>query len=135
MIPVAVDLPVYTEQVSVICSTHTATVRNVSERLKRDIYRRDGVPGGNHTGICSGREGCEVDHVVSLTTGGNNSPENLKIMPYEGKCNARQKDVLENYLHRRICAGVITPREAQEIQFYNWEEGYKKYIDNNGCDK
>lgn len=134
MIPVAVDLPVYTEQVSVICSTNTSTVRNVSERLKRDIYRRDGVPGGNHTGICAGAEGCELDHRVSLELGGNNSAANLMVQPYTGPCNAHQKDKLENRLHRMICAGVIQPKDAQHQIYYDWKSAYRKYVDPKGCE-
>ena len=83
--------PVRTTSVADICSTKTSTVRNVSERTKKAVYKRDGVPSGNHTGICGGIHGCEVDHRIALTLGGSNSIENLMIQPYDGPCSATHK--------------------------------------------
>lgn len=49
-----------TQDATKICGVHTSTLRDVSTRTRAQIYRRDGVPGGNHTGKCSGPGGCEV---------------------------------------------------------------------------
>ena len=126
--------PVRTTSISDICSTKTSSVRSVSERTKRDIYRRDGVPGGNHTGSCDGPGGCEVDHILPLELGSSNDADNLKIQPYFGPCNAHHKDKLENRLHRLVCAGEIQVKEAQDLIYNHWIDGYKKFIDAAGCE-
>ncbi|MGZ4968062.1 MAG: hypothetical protein ACXV8O_01485 [Methylobacter sp.] len=117
-----------------ICSTITGTVRNVSESTKRRVYIRDGVFGGNHTGICSGVDGCEVDHRISLELGGSNDPYNLMIQPYDGPCNAHRKDHLENKLHALVCSNIITIQEAQRVIYDDWQSAYAKYIDPSGCE-
>ena len=116
-----------------ICTTKTDTIRHVSERTKKDIYKRDGVPFGNHTGLCKGKDGCEVDHRISLEVGGSNNESNLMIQPYFGKCNAHQKDSLENRLHRLMCDRKITVPDAQDYLYNHWEDGYKKFINSKGC--
>jgi len=115
-----------------ICTTHTGTVRNVSEVTKGKIYGRQGI-SGDHKGICDGPRGCEVDHRISLEVGGSNDPANLIVAPYFGGCNMTQKDVLENKLHKLICTDQITVLQAQDYLFNHWQEAYKIYINSNGC--
>lgn len=126
--------PIRTQDISNICSTKTDTVRNVSEKTKQAIYKRDGVPDGNYTGMCRGIHGCEVDHRISLELGGSNEEDNLMIQPYDGPCNAHDKDKLENRLHRLLCAGEIQINTAQQLLYNHWIDGYRKYIDSKGCD-
>lgn len=126
--------PVRTSSVSDICSTRTSTVRHVSQKTKAKVYKDAGIPGGNHTGICSGPRGCEVDHRIALGMGGSNSMDNLMIQPYDGPCSATHKDKLENRLHRMICAGEIQPAAAQELIYNHWIDGYRTYVDPGGCE-
>lgn len=50
------------------------------------------------------RRGYEYDHIISLELGGAPSnPANLRYVPLT---RARQDDVLENTLHRHVCATV-----------------------------
>src|SRR5574343_88208 len=120
--------PVRTTSVADICGTSTKTIRNVNQTTKAKVYKRDGVPGGNHTGICSGPRGCEVDHRVALSMGGSNAMDNLMIQLYDGPGSATHKDKLENRLHRLICAGEIQVPEAQDLIYNHWIDGYRKYI-------
>lgn len=116
-----------------ICTTRTAVYRNVPQSLKAKVYARDGVPAGNHTGICAGVDGCEVDHRVSLQLGGSNDISNLMIQPFVGDCNARHKDHLENKLHAMVCSGALSITDAQQIIYDDWEAGYRQFIDRDGC--
>ena len=100
--------------------------RHVTVATKREVFRRYGLPGGNHTGFCTGPHGCELDHLISLELGGANTVKNLWPQPFDGKWNAHVKDKLENRLHREICAGTITMRQAQEEIRENWIEAYKR---------
>jgi len=72
----------------------------------------------------------ELDHLISLEIGGNpEDPRNLWMEPWERKGahpapagqGAESKDVVENRLHREVCAGTITLSEAQTEVASNWE--------------
>lgn len=117
-----------------VCTTKTSSLRDVSAKTKAQVYKRDGVPGGNYTGICDGPRGCEVDHRIALWDGGSNDPVNLTIQPYFGPCNAMHKDFLEVRLHNLICQSRITPAKAQQHLYDDWKGGYKLYIDPKGCE-
>jgi hypothetical protein len=78
-------------------------VRNVSESLKRKVYLSYGIR--RHAAGAY-----EVDHLVSLELGGNNSQRNLWPEKQPG---ARDKDKLENSLHGQLCNGEISLRSAQ----------------------
>lgn len=79
----------------------------------------------------------EVDHVVSLELGGDNSVSNLFPQPYFTQWNARTKDRLENKL-ASLCRAELLARghEAavavlalfQKEIASNWTNAYKKYV-------
>lgn len=71
----------------------------------------------------------ELDHLISLELGGNpTDPRNLWLQPWERKgqrfagtgTGAESKDVVENRLHREVCAGTITLAEAQRVIASDW---------------
>lgn len=71
----------------------------------------------------------EEDHLISLELGGNpTSPQNLWPEPYTASIatgGAKAKDAVENYLHKKVCAGAITLQEAQRLVTTDW---YAMYI-------
>jgi len=90
--------------VSQICTPgYSESVRNVPESVKQSVYAEYGieshVPGSY-----------EVDHLVSLELGGNNSVANLwpEVSP-----GYHEKDAIENQLHDAVCAGSVSLRTAQ----------------------
>lgn len=90
--------------VSRICTPgYSRSVRNVPESVKQSVYAEYGiashVPGSY-----------EVDHLVSLELGGNNSVANLwpEISP-----GYHEKDGIENRLHDAVCADSASLRTAQ----------------------
>jgi hypothetical protein len=88
---------------------YARTERNVSAVLKRQVYSLYGVRpstqtrNGKRLRVC-----CEVDHLISLELGGSNDIKNLWPEPYLPRPGARQKDVLENWLHKQVCSGKDT---------------------------
>jgi len=107
---------------------HTPALRHVTASEKQQVFERYGLKG-NHDGYCSGEEGCEIDHVCSLEIGGTNAIENLWPEPYSGTVwNARVKDRLENEIHRRMCAGELTPQQACAALSGDWVATYRKYL-------
>jgi hypothetical protein len=67
----------------------------------------------------------EEDHLISLELGGaHRSARNLWPEAYKPKPGARQKDVVENYLRRKVCSGKITLKVAQRREARNWVKVY-----------
>jgi len=65
----------------------------------------------------------EEDHLISLEIGGAGAdPKNLWPEPHDGKDNSFDKDRVENWLHRQICSGAMTPDEAQKGIRRDWRQ-------------
>ena len=105
-----------------LCSVgYTKTVRNVPEKLKKEVFAS--------YGITSDFGSYEIDHLVSLQLGGNNTKGNLWPQSYLTKpLNARRKDVLEGTFHRLVCKGKMPLAQAQKEISENWIKAYKKYV-------
>jgi hypothetical protein len=112
-----------------ICTPgYTQCVRKVSPAIKNRVYLSYGLIG-NHNGYCDSRQGCEVDHLISLELGGSNDIKNLWPEPYDGEeFNAHVKDRLENFLHTEICAGRISLTKAQKEIATDWKESFTRRI-------
>ena len=109
-----------TATVDKICvKGYTATVRHVTDKQKDDVFKEYGLErSGDY----------EVDHLISLELGGSNDTRNLWPQSYNGLLNARVKDALENRLHRLVCEGKMSLRDAQLMISTNWIEAYKNVI-------
>jgi hypothetical protein len=63
----------------------------------------------------------ELDHLISLELGGApRDPANLWPEPWTGSENARQKDVIENFLHEQVCREALPLAAAQEQIATDW---------------
>lgn len=69
----------------------------------------------------------EEDHFVSLVLGGSpTSADNLWSEPYEyrmpdgSNVGAREKDQVENFLHREVCNHAMTLKQAQDAIRADW---------------
>ena len=105
-----------------ICTSgYTATVRNVPESVKKQVFAEYGIDPTS--------DKFEVDHLISLELGGSNDIKNLWPQSYTTQpLNAHRKDVLENKLHDMICSKQITIQEAQKTISTDWVKAYNKYI-------
>jgi hypothetical protein len=85
----------------------------------------------------------EEDHLISLELGGHpHDPRNLwperwgtPGHPLTSKgpfpshlVGAKTKDAVENALHREVCAGTLTLREAQWIIATDWFRYYREHV-------
>ena len=108
-------------------SGYTSTVRNVTTAEKKKVLALYGLTR-SRDGYCSGPQGCEIDHLISLELGGSNDVKNLWPQPYDGTWNARMKDRLENTMHKLVCTKKITLKQAQTEISKDWKSAYKKYV-------
>lgn len=98
---------------------YTQGVRNVSVTTKKQVCTAYGVTAAH----CNGKE-YEIDHLISLELGGSNSAKNLWPQPYQPKPGAREKDRLENWLHKEVCDGTISLADAQKQIATDWYSAY-----------
>lgn len=100
-------------------------VRHVTLKTKKEVFKRYNIPWSDHSKY-------EVDHFISLELGGANDINNLWPEPYYGEWTARKKDVVETGLHRQICKGQITLKDAQTI-IRDWPGCYKQIKSKEVC--
>jgi hypothetical protein len=101
--------------VSEICTPgYSSSVRDVPERVKEQVYAAYGIY--SHTA-----GSYEVDHLVSLELGGNNSVANLwpEISP-----GFHEKDIVENELHDGVCSGRVPLATAQRQIARDWRHTF-----------
>ncbi len=121
LLPDPIETPgdVLTTDATTVCKPHyTETVRHVTEGVKHQVYLAYGKKPKPK--VC-----CEVDHFIPLELGGSNDFRNLWPEPYLPRPGAREKDVVENWLHAQVCkAGTMTLAEAQEKIRTDWYAVY-----------
>jgi len=105
-----------------ICEVgYTKSVRAVSAKTKEKVYEMYGITLREPYQY-------EIDHLISLELGGDNDISNLFPEAYAGSCGARRKDVVENLLHKKVCAGEMSLEQAQ----YDISRNWTKYAE--GCE-
>lgn len=73
----------------------------------------------------------EEDHLISLELGGSpTDPRNLWPEAYNTTPGAKQKDLVENYLHKQVCDGSMSLQEAQTEISTDWTAVYKTMTGN-----
>jgi hypothetical protein len=109
----------YHSAATVCAIKSTKDERNVPDSVKQEVYADYGE--AKCAGHCSGPQGCEIDHLISLELGGANTIDNLWPQPYDSEWNAHDKDRLEGKLHQMICkAKTITLKDAQKEIATDW---------------
>lgn len=110
---------------------NTKEIRNVPERVRHDAFNRYGIPYDRHV-----TQNYEVDHLISLELGGDNSVSNLWPQSYLTLENAHLKDKLENYMARTVKAeaktnldgATATLRRYQAEIATNWIAAYTNHL-------
>lgn len=85
--------------------------RHVTDAMKRTVLERTGLHWVD-------RAHYEIDHIIPRELGGADTLANLQAQCCidKGRISgpAHQKDVIENRLHKLLCAGDVTLAEAQD---------------------
>lgn len=110
----------------------TDRFRGTTEKMKNEVYAAYGVD--KHRPLPGAGSGTfkaplyEIDHLISLELGGADDVDNLWPQPYYQHPGAREKDTVENWLHRQVCSGKMDPQEAQRSIATDW---YAVYVEMN----
>lgn len=114
-----------------ICSTKWGRdARHVTAKMKRETFAAYGMRGNDDPRCVADARGrrCEIDHLISRELGGADDVRNLWPQPFGTRpWNARLKDKLENRLHRELCVGNITLKQAQGALVNDWRAAYRRY--------
>ena len=104
---------------------YTKDARHVTPATRKQVFASYGItPSGDY----------ELDHLVSLELGGSNDATNLWPQSYKTEpWNARVKDKLENKLHKMVCDGQMTLKEAQDKISKDWIKSYCEVFNDEKC--
>lgn len=105
----------------VCVSGYSSRVRNVSGSTRRDVFTAYGIAYPPPSGAF------ELDHLIPLELGGDNSRPNLWPEPYHGNGSADVKDHLENHLHALVCSGQVALSTAQRAIAGDWVAAAAQY--------
>jgi len=105
----------------VCASGYAGSVRNVTREQYVAVYASYHVPYPEPPGSY------ELDHLVPLELGGDNSDRNLWPEPAAPAPGFHQKDDLEDLLHDAVCAGRLTLAAAQRGIASTWALLYQEY--------
>ncbi len=95
--------------------------RDVTSSERYAVFAAYGIPYARHSLY-------ELDHLVSLEVGGDNSTTNLWPEPQtENDSSGPDKDALENHLHALVCSGRLPLRTAQQAIAANWVTAWYRY--------
>jgi hypothetical protein len=105
-----------------VCATRWGLDRrHVTEAMRKQVFTNYGIPYSQHRSY-------ELDHLVPRELGGADDVANLWPQKWTGPYNARQKDRLENALHRAVCAGELSLHDAQESIRRDWLSSYRLWV-------
>ena len=113
---------VMTTNLDTICHTSTQGRRNVTAEERKAAFAAYGVHYPQPAGTT------ELDHLISLELGGDNTIENLWPEPATPKPGFHEKDLVEDELHRRVCSGQMTLAEAQRVISTDWLAFYRQNL-------
>ena len=94
--------------VSQVCTPgYSRSVRHVTSEQYHQVYAEYGIPYPEPSGTY------ELDHLIPLELGGDNTNANLWPDPASPTPGYHQKDDLENTMHDLVCSGRLDLGEAQ----------------------
>jgi len=103
-----------TTDMNVVCLRSTRERRRVSAEVHRQAFHEYGISYPQLRGAY------EVDHLIPLELGGDNTIANLWPESAEPAPGFHQKDKVENFLHHQVCSGAMSLIDAQRQIATDW---------------
>ena len=70
----------------------------------------------------------DLDHLIPVSLGGTNDPDNLWPLPPSKDMGAEQKKALEVKLHQLVCDKTLKLKDAQDAIKKDWVKAYNQYV-------
>ncbi len=72
----------------------------------------------------------ELDHLIPISLGGTNDPDNLWPLPANKGMGPAEKKALDQKLHQMVCDKTIKLKDAQDAIKKDWVKAYGQYVKN-----
>lgn len=95
----------------------------VSKQTKALVYYRYGLKYDS--------KHFQIDHLIPISIGGSNDPDNLWPQPIINNYGFREKQKVAAYLHNQVCADKMDIRDAQEMIRVDWHAVYSSMGEKN----
>ena len=99
---------------------YASAAKPIAGWQKNEALERYGVRADGFTG--------ELDHLVPVSLGGSNDPDNLWPFHASGSFNLAAKQALAAKLHELVCAGKISLKDAQDAFRKDWTKAYTQHM-------
>ena len=107
-------------EAQVCAADFEASVKPIAKWQRDQALERYGRRPEDFTG--------ELDHLIPLSLGGTNDPDNLWPLPANKEMGPAQKKELELKLHERVCAKTLKLKDAQDAIKKDWVKAYNEYV-------
>jgi hypothetical protein len=104
-----------------LCSAEfTESIKPVAHWQKDEVLTRYGIRPESFDGT--------LDHLIPLSLGGTNDPDNLYPFHGSNEFTVDLKNRLGDRLHQLVCDGKISLKDAQNAVKKDWTKAYKQYV-------
>jgi len=104
-----------------ICAADfTSQAKPVAGWQRAEALERYGLRPDNFTG--------DLDHLVPVSLGGSNDPDNLWPFHAQGDFTLDAKNALAAKLRDMVCAGKISLKDAQDAFKKDWTKAYRTHM-------
>jgi hypothetical protein len=70
----------------------------------------------------------DLEHLIPLSLGGTNDPDNLWPLPASKEMGPEQKHALDAKLHELVCNKTMKLKDAQDVFKKDWVKAYNEYV-------
>jgi hypothetical protein len=104
-----------------LCSAEFArSIKPIANWQKDDVLTRYGIRPESFDGT--------LDHLIPVSLGGTNDPDNLYPFHASGEFTVDGKNQLGERLHQLVCDGKLSLKDAQNAVKRDWTKAYKQYV-------
>jgi hypothetical protein len=104
-----------------LCSEQfSATVKPLTAWQKEEALTRYGIRPEAFDGT--------LEHLVPVSLGGTNSPDNLFPFHAQGDFTLEAKTQLAEKLRQLVCDGSVSLKAAQDLFKKDWTKAYRQYM-------
>ena len=107
-------------EAQVCAADFEASAKPVAKWQKEQALERYGKRPEDYPG--------DLDHLIPVSLGGTNDPDNLWPLPSNRGMGPGEKNALDLKLHELVCAKSITLKVAQDAIKKDWVKAYNEYV-------
>jgi hypothetical protein len=107
-------------EAQVCAADYEASVKPMAQWQRDQALERYGKRPEDFTG--------ELDHLIPISLGGTNDPDNLWPLPANKEMGPDQKKALDAKLHELVCNKTIKLKDAQDAAKKDWVKAYNEYV-------